>query len=278
MQSWSTYVPGNSFVHRLDARVKLVLLLAFSITVFCVQHWTALGVLALVVAAAIADARLSWRRFGLLALPLLVIMLIVWVCNAFMLDVSAPASSALSSVSAGFATGWKPVVLWGSFGFSPQGCMFALFYAVRIYLILFASFVVTFTATSTQLSEAFISFLNPLRRLGVPVDDAATILSLALRFIPLIAEELAAIKRAQVSRGTQFDTGGAWQRISAYLAVFTPLLIGLFRRANVLACAMDARCYGAGPRTSLNEAMLTAPQVGTLVVGLAACVMLALAL
>lgn len=273
--SIDTYIPGPSLVHDSDARVKFILLLVLSVAAFCVTTWTGLALLAGVVVACIVAAHLPWRRLALLSVPLLVVLALVWVCNAFMFDVSHPASSGLIGASAGFVAGWKPVALIGSFGFSPEGCMYGLFYAVRILLILFASFVVTFTTTATQLTGAFTSLLAPLRVVKVPVDDIAMMLSIALRFIPITADEVTRVRNAQLLRGASFGSGSIWQRVTAWQTVFVPVIVGLFRRADALAEAMEARCYGAGKRSSLHETRFAPSQALVLACGVAFCVAVA---
>lgn len=247
------YIQGDTLIHRADARMKLVLLLLFSVGVFFVDTWRGLGVYSLVVAAVVAAGRIPLARMGALSLPLAVLLAFIWVCNAFAFDVGSLAESGLGGVSAGFAEGWQPVALAGTFGFVPQGCMFALFYAVRIFLILWASFAVSFTTSAEALTGAFASLMRPLRVIRVPVDDAATMLSLAVRFIPLTAEELALVRNAQTARGAQLESGSVWQRLFAYRTVFIPLVVRLFRRADALSISMVARCYGSARRTSLEE-------------------------
>ena len=176
------YIQGDTPIHRADARVKLVLLLLLSVGVFFVDTWRGLGVYSLVVAAVVVAGRMPLARLGALSLPLVMLLAFIWVCNAFTFDVGSLAESGLGGVSAGFAEGWQPVALAGTFGFVPQGCMFALFYAVRILLILWASFAVSFTTSVEALTGAFASLMRPLRAIRVPVDDVATMLSLAVRF------------------------------------------------------------------------------------------------
>ena len=202
------YIQGDTPIHRADARVKLVLLLLFSVGVFFVGTWRGLGVYSLAVAAVVVAGRMPLARLGALSLP---------------------------------------------FGFVPQGCMFALFYAVRILLILWASFAVSFTTSVEALTGAFASLMRPLRAIRVPVDDVATMLSLAVRFIPLTAEELALVRSAQTARGARLESGSIWQRLFAYRTVFIPLVVRLFRRADTLSVSMVARCYGCAQRTSLEE-------------------------
>ena len=146
-------------------------------------------------------------------------------------------------------------------------------YVVRISLVIMASFVITFTTTSTQLTDALASILHPLRALKVPVDDIAFTLSLALRFIPLLFEQLGQIKIAQTSRGAHFGSGSLWRRLKTWMVVLIPLFIGFFRQADSVAEAMDARCYGAGPRTSLNAQAMRAGAWVLLAVALIACVL-----
>lgn len=247
------YIQGDTPIHRVDARVKLVLLLLLSVGVFFVDTWRGLGVYSLAVAAVVVAGRMPLARLGALSLPLVVLLAFIWVCNAFAFDVGSLAESGLGGVSAGFAEGWQPVALAGTFGFVPQGCMFALFYAVRILLILWASFAVSFTTSVEALTGAFASLMRPLRVIRVPVDDVATMLSLAVRFIPLTAEELALVRSAQTARGARLESGSIWQRLFAYRTVFIPLIVRLFRRADTLSVSMVARCYGCAQRTSLEE-------------------------
>ena len=169
------------------------------------------------------------------------------------------------------------MTLVGSFGFVPTGFTRGCFYAIRIVLLVMASLLVSFTTTSTELTEAFSSFLRPLRKLRVPVDDVASVLSIALRFIPLVAEELGRIHDAQWSRCAKFGEAGLVVRLRAWATVLVPLFVSMFRRADALAVAMDARCYGAPDvvRTSLARRRFTVGALATLLAGLAICAALA---
>ncbi|MEF2559529.1 MAG: energy-coupling factor transporter transmembrane component T [Eggerthellaceae bacterium] len=270
----SLYIPGTSFVHTADARVKIVTLLAVSVTAFLVSTWAAEGVLAAFVLGCIIAARLSLARLLKLSVPLLVILAFMWVCNAFSPNVFAAPTQIGIGALYGFADDWAPVVLWGEFGFSPQGCMLGLGYAARILVVFFAGYLVSFTTTSEALTAAFLSLLRPLRVLRVPVDDVAMVLSLALRFIPLMAVEAQQIRRAQLARGARFDEGGLWKRISAWHVVLVPLVVAMFHRAATLACAMEARCYGAGVRSRLDERGLARGAIFFLVAFVTICIAL----
>ena len=273
----STYIPGTSPLHACDARAKVLLLAAYSVTLFLVVTWWALGVCVLAFAAALAVSRVPAGRVFALSAPLFVIAAFAIAANAFSFDCAAAAQpGGLGGVSAGALEGVPPVPLAGSFGFVPAGFARGCFYAVRIVLLVAASLIVCFTTSSTQLTEAFSSFLRPLRPLRVPVDDIASVLSIALRFIPLVAEELGRIHDAQWSRGAKFAGAGLMARLRAWATVLVPLFVSLFRRADALAVAMDARCYGAPgvQRTSLARLRFRVRDVAALALGLAACVAL----
>lgn len=273
MLNFRLYIPGNTVVHRFDARGKLILLLACSISVFLVQSWAGLGLMVAAVVLTILVARLPLRTLALLSIPLMVVLALVWLFNAFTLDVNvARTTQGLADVSAGFASGMPAIALVGSFGFSPEGCMQGLFYVLRILVILYASFVVVFTTTSNALVDAFVSFLRPLRVVRVPVDDVAMVLSIALRFIPLTAEELMKVCSAQAARGARYDEGSLAKRLRTWSTVLVPLLVGLFHRADTLAQAMDARCYGASVRTSLTGVRFSPLQILCTVLGIAVLV------
>lgn len=236
-----SYIPKKSCVHRLDARAKLVLLLAFSVALFCVRTWWGIGVFAFVLFGAMIASRVSLKNYLKTLMPALAILLFIWICN--------------------------------SIPFEAERSLNALAYASRIALVIMASFVITFTTTSTQLTDAIASILSPLRKLRVPIDDIAFTLSLALRFIPLLFEQLMQIKTAQASRGARFDTGSIWRRLKTWLIVLIPLFIGFFRQAETVAEAMDARCYGASERTSLNARSMSVSAWLLVLIAVIVCVL-----
>ena len=267
--SLNTYLARNSCVHRFDPRIKLILLLVFSVAVFMVTTWIGLGIFALVLAVVLTVSRLPIKQIAKLCIPLLVILLIIWVCNALTFDVHADATlQSFGEVSAGFAAGMPNIALVGAFGFSPEGAVRGAFYVVRIVLLFVASFVVVLSTTSNELVNACISLLRSLEKIRVPIDDVAMVFSLALRFIPLIAEEASQIKKAQMARGAAFRQGGIWKRITAWFPVLVPLIVGLFKKAERISVAMDSRCYGKGKRTALVIYNLTVSSVSILVISL----------
>ncbi|MCI9130092.1 MAG: energy-coupling factor transporter transmembrane protein EcfT [Eggerthellaceae bacterium] len=211
-------------MHRADARAKLFLLLAYSVGIFFVSSWWGMAVATAMLLAAFAASKLPVKAVFASVVPVYILAGITVLFNAF-------------GSQAGFA-------------FTLDGLERGCFFGLRICLLVWASLIVCYSTTSTQLVDAFVWFMKPLRALHVPVDDIAMVLSIALRFIPLIVAEFQQVKDAQWSRGAAFDEGGLIARIKAHMAILMPLIVGLFRRAERLAEAMDARCYGMEKRNS----------------------------
>ena len=218
-----TYIPGTTPVHRCDARVKIVGLFAYSVALLVVPNWWGMGALAVVAVVATAVAKIPLSVMNRLLTP-------VYVLAAFSLV---------------FNVIYDPGV---------GGALTGLFVAVRMIALVAASFVVCFTTTSSELLQAFGWLIGPLRYLRVPVDDIAFTLALSVRFIPVIEGEFERIRMAQKARGA--DTAGSLsQTLKVWGSAFTALFIGLFRHADNLALAMNARCYGAAERrTNLRDA------------------------
>lgn len=269
------FIPGTGPLYRLDARVKLVLLIVFSVAVFFIESWRGLGVAFLMLVAAAVAGRLPFKRLFLTAAPVCVILLFIVACNSLMNVESGSSLASYTGVSAGFAEGLPPIAIAGSIAFSPQGCMHGLFYACRIVLIVWASFVLVFSTPATKITDVLCSLLSPLRWLHFPVKDAAMVCTLVLRFIPLAYASYLGLRRAQLSRGAAYDQGGLLKRVLAHASLFIPLIVSLFRRANRLADAMDARCYGSDRQSHLNSSKFSPADVAVLLLGALALFLLA---
>lgn len=250
MNARSLYFPADSSVHRLDARVKLGLLLGYSVALFAVGTWGGMAVAAgLLAAVAAASAVPPWRVASLGA-PAYLLLAVVVACNALA---------------------------------GPEGLATGCFLALRMALLLWASCLLCLTATSTELMGALASLLAPFGRFGAPVEDVALTLSLALRFVPEVGLELAQVRDAQRCRGAAIGAGPLPARARAWAALFSPVLLGLFRRGSRLAQALDARCYGVeGPdgrpvrRTRLGARPLGWRQGALLLAGWGLCAAAAL--
>ncbi|MBQ9020659.1 MAG: energy-coupling factor transporter transmembrane protein EcfT [Eggerthellaceae bacterium] len=265
----ATYNPKQTPIHSVDARVKIILVLMFSIVLFCVHSWWAIGLLACIALLCAFLARLEVGATLRSMLPVVLILAVTLIANSFVLDVRSYDPTNLPSyVSTGVFAQLPAIPLIGAFGFVPAGFIRGCFFVLRIVLLLVASLVLTTTTTSNELTSALRSFMRPLERLGFPTHDVATVVSIALRFIPVSIDEFHRIREAQTARGASFDTGGIIGRLRAWTTVLIPLLVGLYRRADNLALAMDARCYGAGPASQLVVSRLGVGHIILLVVGI----------
>ncbi|MCI7504687.1 MAG: energy-coupling factor transporter transmembrane protein EcfT [Coriobacteriaceae bacterium] len=234
--------------------MKIVLVVAYSIALFFVQTWSGLGLFAIVLALAVAASRLRLLACIRQLIPLLLILSFTLIANSFSFDVSSAAELyGIGAVSSGVFQEMQPVALIGTFGFVPAGFARGCFYVLRIAFLLCASLVLVTTTSTSELSHAIRRFLVPLERFGLPVHDIATTISIALRFIPVTVDEFNAVRMAQASRGADFEGGGLIGKLKMWGTVLIPMFVGLFRRAERLATAMDARCYGMGKTSYLNQ-------------------------
>lgn len=224
-------------VRRLDGRVKIALLVAYSVMLFLVEDLVGLGAAAVLLAVAMVAGRVRGASVLRAGMPAVVIAVFLLLYN-------------------GVSSGWVAGVA----------------VAARVMLLVYASAALMELSTPTELSEALRRLLAPLGRVGLPVRDATCALSIALRFIPVTAEELASVRAAQASRGAALGTGSMGARLRANAGLMAPLFVGLFRRADRLAAAMDARCYGASAEpTSLDERRFSLGDGVVLVVGCGLC-------
>ncbi len=242
-------------MHSLDARSKIILALIYSVAVFFIDTW--LGM-----ACMLGLFIFVWVLSNLPARPIFASCIPVYVICAFtILFNSFP-------------------YMEGVVAFSVLGLIRGCFFAIRILLLVWISLVLCLSTTASAITFAFAQMMAPLRKLKVPVDDIATVFSIALRFIPEIASEYMQIKDAQFSRGAPFNEGNLVVRLKAYGSVLLPLVVTLFRRADTLAVAMDARCYGMPGvvRTSIHDARMRPCDIVCMVVGGGCVVILAILL
>lgn len=219
------YIPHTPFT-RLDARVKIIALMAATVGVLSAATPVCVGAWFAVLAACLFGAGLSARAVVRGVRPVAVILAFTFVANA--VSCSGDAVAAL-----------------GAPAFDAAGALRGLLAVARIVVLVGLSLSVAVSTSATEISDACVRLLAPLGRAGVPVGALGTVLAVALRFIPLVTDELARIRLAQRARGARFDEGGLVEKIRVWAAVLTPLMIGLFRRADRLAEAMAGRCYDA---------------------------------
>ena len=228
------YYPADSILHKLDPRVKIFGTLVYIVSLFLFQSWGyLLGTAVLISLILLSKVPFGYMVRGLKAIWILLIITVV--LNLFL--------------TSGGHVFWE----WKIFHITEQGIRTAFKTAIRlVYLILGAS-LMTLTTTPTKLTDGLERALSPLKKIHVPIHEIAMMMSIALRFIPILMEETDKIMKAQTARGADFETGGLMKKIRALVPLLVPLFVSAFRRAGDLAQAMEARCYHGGEgRTQMH--------------------------
>lgn len=237
--SFGQYYPANSFAHKLDPRLKLLFLIVYIVSIFLCTTFVGLGVCAAVLLVCVLFSRVPLGKMLKSVKGVLFLLLFTAILNLFFYS-PAEGESPLWA--------WKFLeIYWG-------GLRAAGFLIIRLFLLVMGSSLLTLTTTPVSLTDGIESLLTPLKWIKVPVHDIALIMSIALRFIPILTDETSRIMNAQKARGADFETGGLIKRIKAIIPILIPLLISAFRRADELGDAMDARCYaGSTTRTKYKK-------------------------
>ncbi|HIU32525.1 MAG TPA: energy-coupling factor transporter transmembrane protein EcfT [Candidatus Caccousia avistercoris] len=221
------YFPGNSLIHRLDPRVKIVLIFAFIVFLFVAQNFPALLLLVAAVLVVMMLSGVPLRQYFKSIKAILFIVLFTSVLNLFY-------------------GGGETLLKIGFMEIKSGGVSNAVFIAVRIVSLILLSAVLTFTTSPTALTDAIERLMKPLKVFHVKVHEIAMIMTIALRFVPTLLEETDKIMSAQKARGADLESGGLMQRVKALLPILIPLFVSSFRRAYDLAMAMECRCYHGG--------------------------------
>ncbi len=221
------YYQTDSVIHRLDPRVKLVATICFIISLFVVQNWIGYAVAAVFLAVMIKLSNVPFRFMvkGMKAIAF--ILLITVVFNLFL------------------TPGETLVAVW-KLRITKEGVEIAVKMAIRLSFLIIGSSVMTLTTTPNSLTDGMEKLMKPLKIFKVPVHEVAMMMSIALRFIPILMEETDKIMKAQIARGADFESGNLVKKAKAMVPLLVPLFVSAFRRANDLAMAMEARCYRGG--------------------------------
>ena len=229
------YYPGESAVHRLDARTKIIATLLYIIELFVVNNFWGFLIAAAALFAVIAVSRVPLRFIfrGLTAVFLIIAF--TFVLNVFMVD-------------------GRVLWHWKFLTITYEGLMRAFFMAVRLVLLIIGSSMLTLTTKPIELTDGLEKLLKPFSKIGLPSHEIALMMTIALRFIPTLMEETDKIIKAQQARGADFESGNLFQRAKSLIPILVPLFVSSFRIAQDLALAMEARCYrGGSGRTRMNE-------------------------
>lgn len=237
--SFGQYYPINSPVHRLDARIKLLLTLLFVIGIFFIKSYFGFMLTTAVLIAIILVARLPMMSVLKSVRAIIFIVLFTAILNLLLIKDG------------------EVLAHWEIFTITKKGVDTTIKMVLRLVLLISGASLLSLTTTPVQLADGLESIMSPLKLIKVPVRDIAMIMSIALRFIPTLFDETNKIISAQKARGASFDTGGLFARVKALLPVLIPLILNSFRRADELAFAMDARCYNAtDKRTKMKKAKI----------------------
>ena len=228
------YYPGNSRIHKLDPRVKIMATILYIVALFVVQDFIGFAIAAAGLAAVVIVSKvpLSFILRGLK--PVFLIISFTFIINMFMIK------------------GEVLVSFW-VLEITKEGLRTAVFMAIRLILLIIGSSLLTLTTKPISLTDGIEALLNPFKKIGVPAHELAMMMTIALRFIPTLMEETDKIMKAQQARGADFESGNLMSRAKALIPILVPLFISAFRIAQDLAMAMEARCYGGDiKRTRMN--------------------------
>ena len=241
------YFPGNTLLHRLDPRTKLLFTVAYIVALFLAKQVVSYAILFVLLAVLIAVSKVGIRSNLRGMKPILIIVIITGLLNLF------------------YTRGeGAPLVSFWIFTIYPEGIWAAVFMVLRIAMLITCTFLLTY---------GLEKLMGPLKTLHVPVHELSMMMSIALRFIPTLIEETDKIMSAQKARGADFDTGNLLQKAKALVPLLVPLFISAFRRADELAIAMECRCYHGGEgRTRLRQLKLKGIDIAALVFAVLLCV------
>lgn len=244
------YYPSESVLHRLDPRVKLAGALVFMASLFIVDTYGYLLCTGFLIAAIIISrVPFSYMVRGLK--PIFILLIFTAVLNLFLTDGDI-------------------IRQWGILKITNQGIRTAVIMAIRFIELVLGASLLTLTTTPTKLTDGLEKAFSPLEKIRVPVHEIAMMMSIALRFIPILTKETDRIMKAQMARGADFESGKLLRRVKAMLPLLVPMFVAAFRRANDLALAMDSRCYQGGEgRTHLKPLKYTPSDYAAYIIMLA---------
>lgn len=229
------YFPGDSAVHLLDPRTKLIWVIFYIVALFQATGFVSYGVMILVTAGCVWLSRVPPKALIKGLKPILIIIVLTAVLNLFY-------------------TAGTPIVQVWKLTITYEGVARAVFMVIRIVMLICGTFLLTYTTAPVALTDGLEMLLGPLKKIRVPVHEMSMMMSMALRFIPTLIEETDKIMSAQKARGADFESGNLIQRAKALLPILVPLFVSAFRRADELAIAMESRCYHGGEgRTRMKQ-------------------------
>lgn len=230
------YYPVNSVIHRIDPRVKILLLIVYLVIIFLADNFISLGFLLLSIVITVLLSRVPLKTVLKSIKAIIFIVIFTSLINVF------------------FNTSGNVLVEFGFIKITDKGIANTVFVAIRVFMFVVISSLLTYTTTPTNLTDAIEKLLSPLKLIRIDVHSIAMMMTIALRFIPTLIEEVGKITNAQKARGADLESGGIGRRIKAIIPILIPLFISSFRSASDLAFAMECRCYMGGiGRTRMRQ-------------------------
>ncbi len=236
------YFPGNSVIHRLDSRVKLLLDILYLVILFTAQSYTGILIAMLFMVICYILARIKLIMILKSIKPILPLMIVTGLLNML------------------FIKGEEPLFQWWIISVYPEGIRMALFMLMRVVALIVGMSLLTYTTSPIMLTDAIERLLSPLKKVRFPVHELSMMMTIALRFIPTLVEETEKIMSAQKARGAELDSGGLMKKAKSLIPILIPLFVSAFKRANELAVAMECRCYRGGDGRTRLKTLKTAPR------------------
>lgn len=229
------YLPGDSFIHKLDPRIKIILSFIFIVAVFVVNNFIGYLFIALFTFFTIFVSKVPFKYIFKGLKPIIWIIIFTAVLNIWL-------------------TPGNTIYQLGPVKISDKGLNLAIFMVFRLIFLIIGTSLLTLTTTPIALTDGIERLLNPFKKIGLPAHELAMMMTIALRFIPTLLDETDKIMKAQMARGADFESGNVLKRAKNLVPLLVPLFISSFRRADDLAMAMEARCYRGGEgRTRLKQ-------------------------
>ncbi|MCY1713770.1 energy-coupling factor transporter transmembrane component T family protein [Caproiciproducens galactitolivorans] len=248
------YIPGKSFIHRLDPRVKIILTFVYIVFIFVASNFEGLLTMSALIFGILLLSGVPLKQYFKSLKAILFVVLFTSILNLFY-------------------GGGNVLWSWGSIQITTGGVANAIFITIRIISLILFSSVLTFTTSPTELTDALERIMKPLKLLHVKVHEIAMMMTIALRFVPTLLEETDKIMSAQKARGADLESGGLMQRIRALIPILIPLFVSSFRRAYDLAMAMECRCYHGGEgRTKMKVLHATSLDAVAVAFSLVVCI------
>lgn len=250
--TFGQYFPGKSFIHKMDARMKIVITLFLIVNVFLCKSLWALGLTVLVTFGLVFVSHVPLKMVLKSVKPIAIIVAFTAVLNIF------------------YIKGGTTLFQWKFIELTTKGIFTAVFMAVRIVCLVIISSLLTYTTTPTVLTDAIERLLSPLKVIKVPVHTLTMMMTLALRFIPVLVDEIERITNAQKARGADLESGNFIQKAKAMVPIIVPLFVSSIKHAFELADAMECRCYTDGSnRTRMKQMKLSFSDFIALFAGMA---------